>query len=67
MENESPIQQAAPIFAPWGGVCKSFGRKTDDSAKCSAPGEVDLQLVALIQAWPTLSKAVQQQIMLLVG
>tara|TARA_B100000686_G_scaffold237624_1_gene245673 strand:+ start:113 stop:409 length:297 start_codon:yes stop_codon:yes gene_type:complete len=37
------------------------------SAKCSAPGEVDLQLVALIQAWPTLSKAVQQQIMLLVG
>ena len=37
------------------------------SAKCSAPGEVDLELVALIQAWPTLSKAVQQQIMLLVG
>jgi len=37
------------------------------SAKSSAPGEVDLQLVALIQAWPTLSKAVQQQIMLLVG
>jgi len=37
------------------------------SAKCSAPGEVDVQLVALIQAWPTLSKAVRQQIMLLVG
>ena len=37
------------------------------SAKSSAPGEVDFQLVALIQAWPTLSKAVQQQIMLLVG
>ena len=37
------------------------------SAKCSAPGEVDLQLVALIQAWPTLSQQIQQQIMRLVG
>jgi len=36
-------------------------------AEYDAHSDVDLQLVALIQAWPTLSKAVQQQIMLLVG
>ena len=50
--------------------CSPSGNKPvlkQGSAKCSAPSEVDLQLVALIQAWLTLSKAVQQQIMLLVG
>ena len=43
----------------------------EGSAKSSALStemhHLDPQLVALIQAWPTLSKAVQQQIMLLVG
>jgi|GEM_PF-2724154 hypothetical protein len=34
---------------------------------CGTVDDVDLRLVAVIQAWPTLSKEVQQQIMLLVG
>ena len=34
-------------------------------AKSGAFPGVDLQLVALIQAWATLSKEIQQQIMLL--
>ena len=31
---------------------------------CGTVGDVDLELVAVIQAWPDLSKEVQQQIML---
>ena len=34
---------------------------------CGTVGDVDLQLVAVIQAWAELSKEIQQQIMLLVG
>ena len=36
-------------------------------AESGAFSGVDLQLVALIQAWASLSKEIQQQIMLLVG
>ena len=34
---------------------------------CGTVGDVDLELVAVIQAWASLSKEIQQQIMLLVG
>ena len=37
------------------------------STKSDAHPRVDLQLVALIQSWPTLSKETQQQIMRLLG
>ncbi len=36
-------------------------------AESGAFSGVDLELVALIQAWASLSKEIQQQIMLLVG
>jgi hypothetical protein len=39
----------------------------DGNAPCDALTVDDPQLQLLIEAWPTLSKAVQQQIMLLVG
>ena len=39
----------------------------DGNAPCDALTVDDPQLQLLIERWPTLSKAVQQQIMLLVG
>jgi len=46
-------------------VCTS---NTDFGNDAAAPDKpLDPQLQLLIEAWPTLSKAVQQQIMLLVG
>ena len=39
----------------------------DGNAPCDALTVNDPQLQLLIERWPTLSKAVQQQIMLLVG
>jgi hypothetical protein len=50
-------------------VCtRVYTGNTDFGNDAAAPGKpLDPQLQLLIERWPTLSKAVQQQIMLLVG
>jgi|GEM_PF-5781008 len=56
------IIDSAPLCARVGAGNTDFGNDAADSNKFHDP-----QLQLLIERWPTLSKAVQQQIMLLVG
>ncbi len=48
-------------------ICRQGGKTSPRAAVATGNTPLDPQLQLLIEAWPTLSKEVQQQIMLLVG
>jgi hypothetical protein len=59
-----PAQKKTPVLP---GSATSCGLLPQGNAESNAFSSDDPQLQLLIEAWPTLSKEIQQQIMLLVG